>query len=70
MTITIPTEKLPEIRTWRVGKTYRVKLVLKQVAMEENSGTFEIIDATSLEPVDKANQAFLNSDSGMYVGDK
>lgn len=63
----VPFDKLPEARDWRVGQTYRTKMVLKQTGQNERGADFDVVDATSLEPIDKANQHFL-SDGGMYVG--
>lgn len=65
----IPYEKLPEAREWRVGQTYRTKMVLKQVGQTEHGADFDVVDATSLEPIDQANQHFL-SDGGMYISRK
>ena len=58
---------LPESKNWKVGKSYRVKLVLRQVSVSESGADFEIVDATSLEPEDKGRRKF-TSDSGTYVG--
>ena len=65
--ITVPHEILPESKDWKIGKMYRTKMVLKQTGANERNANFDIVDATSLEPKDKANQMFL-SDGGMYVG--
>lgn len=65
-TIYIPFEYLPEGKDWKVGGTYRVKMVLKQRSMDEDSATFEIIDATSLEG-DRKKKPVLSSDTGSYL---
>lgn len=66
--ITITHDKLPDSKDWKVGETYRVKMVLKQVASREDSAEFEIVDASSLEPNDKAKRKFLLSEGGMIKG--
>lgn len=63
----IPYSVLPEARNWRVGRTYRVKMVIKQMGQMENGAHFEIADATSLEPNEARKRAFI-SDSGSYGG--
>ena len=63
----IPYDKLPEARDWRVGRIYRVKMVIKQVAQMENGANFEVEDATSLEQNEARKRAFI-SDSGSYGG--
>jgi len=60
-------DKLPESKTWQVGKAYRVKVVLRQTGSDENGATFEVVDATSMEPADKHKQRFL-SDGGYFKG--
>lgn len=60
-------DKLPEAKDWRVGQAYRCKVVLKQVGSDENGATFEIVDATSMEPTDKGKQRWL-SDGGYFKG--
>lgn len=69
MSTFVPYEKLPESRDWRVGQTYRTKMVLKQTGLDEQGANFEVVDATSLEPIDQANQHFM-SDGGIYVSRK
>lgn len=64
-TIFIPFDKLPEGRLWEVGRSYRVKAVLRQVGTLENGATFEVVDATSLEPEDKGKRHYLTE--GGYV---
>lgn len=61
-------DKLPEAKDWKVGDTYRVRMVLKQTSLNSQSATFEIVDASSLEAVDKAKSNILLSDEGMYMG--
>lgn len=65
----VPFDVLPEAREWRVGKSYRTKMVLKETAQTETGANFDIVDATSLEPNDKANQHFL-SDGGTFFSRK
>lgn len=68
--ISLPLSLLPEAKEWPIGETYRVKVVLKLTALSETDATFEIVDASSMEPEDKGKQSFLNSDGGMYIGKK
>ncbi len=63
----IPFEELPEARNWRVGQIYKMKLVGKQISINEKGATFKIIDAQSLER-DKRQRFFISSDSGVYGG--
>ena len=58
-TVFIPFEFLPEGKLWTVGKTYRVKMVLKQTGMTEKGATFEILDASSISNLDRARHEFL-----------
>ena len=66
-TVYIPFEKLPEAKDWKVGQAYRIKSVLRQTGSDENGATFEIVDATSMEPADKGKQRWL-SESGFFKG--
>jgi len=66
--INIPYDLLPEAREWKMGKTYRVKTVLKQVGADEKYGVFEIVDASSMEMRDRANRSFM-SETGSYKGE-
>jgi len=66
-TVYIPFGHLPEARDWRVGQVYRTKLVLKQISLDEDGATFEIVDATSLEG-DRKVRPVLNSEGGTYRG--
>jgi len=61
--IYLPFEMLPEGKDWKVGKAYRVKLVLKQSGMQEEGANFEVVDATSLEPNEKGRR-YITSESG------
>ena len=63
----IPFDILPESRNWSVGKAYRVRLVLRQTGSTEDGATFEVVDATSLEPADKGKRYFV-SESGSLKG--
>ena len=65
VTINLPFDLLPEGQRWSVGKVYRVKLVLKQTGVLEDSATFEVVDANSLEAVDKSKSRYFTSDSGV-----
>lgn len=65
--ITIPFSMLPEAERWSVGRNYRIKAVLKQVGMHEDSADFEVVDYTSLEPDERAKRAML-SDGGVLMG--
>lgn len=59
----IPFDILPEGQHWQVGKSYRVRLVLRQTGTYEKGAMYEIVDATSLEPADKGRRYFM-SESG------
>ena len=59
----IPFDILPEGRDWKVGKSYRVRLVLRQVNVGEHGAEFEVVDATSLEPADKGRR-YYSTESG------
>ena len=58
-TVNLPFELLPEGRFWVVGKTYRVKLVVRQTGMNEHGADFEILDASPLSQLDRARQELL-----------
>lgn len=61
----IPFEILPEAKSWQVGKTYRVKMVLRQTGMDEQGATFDILDASSLDTADiPGRRKWFLSDSG------
>ena len=62
----IPFEVLPEGRHWRVGQSYRVRVVLRQVNTGEDGASYEVVDATSLESADSSRGKFLRSEGG-YV---
>ena len=63
----LPFGLLPEAKDWRVGQVYRVKLVIKQRSLDEDSASFEIVDASSLE-INKKNVTSISSDGGSYRG--
>ena len=63
----IPFEVLPEGQYWKVNSAYRVKLVLRQVSLDENGASFEVVDATSLESDDRGKRHFY-SDGGVLKG--
>ena len=65
--VEIPFATLPEGQSWKVGQAYRVKVVLRMTGQDEDGATFEIVDATSLEPTDKANRKWL-SEGGYLKG--
>lgn len=62
--ITVPFELLPEGKVWKVGQTYRIRAVLKQVSTGEQDATYELIDTTSLESGDAGATRFLRSEGG------
>ena len=64
--VSIPFTLLPEGRYWKVGQTYRAKLVLRQVSTGEEDATYEVVDASSLEVGDASKGKFLRSEGG-YV---
>ena len=55
----LPYNILPEGQNWKVGQSYRVKVVLRQVGLEEDGAEFEVVDATSMEPSDKMARKWL-----------
>ena len=63
----LPFEVLPEGQHWKVNNAYRVKLVLRQVSLDEKGASFEVVDATSLESGDRSKRAFY-SDGGILKG--
>lgn len=65
--VDITFDKLPEAKDWKVGKAYRVKTVLRMTGSDEDGATFEVVDATSMEPADKGKQSFL-SEGGYFKG--
>ena len=62
-TIFISHDHLPESKNWKIGQSYRVRLVLKQTSSMEDGATFEVVDATSLEREDKGRR-YYTSESG------
>lgn len=50
---------LPEGKTWKIGKTYRISMTIRQKSMDENGAYFEILDAASLSKEDKKNRYYL-----------
>ena len=58
-------DHLPEGKNWKVGMTYRVRLVLKQVGMEEDGATYEVVDATSLEREDKGRRYYTSENGSL-----
>ena len=57
--VRIPFSILHDSRFWKIGKVYRVKLVLKQISQDEEAATFELADASSLETAEKSQRYFL-----------
>jgi len=51
--IYITFDRLPEAVNWKIGQAYRVKTVLRQISSDEEGAIFQIVDATSMEPVDR-----------------
>ena len=47
--VTISFDILPEGKEWRIGRSYRVRLGLRQVSKGEDEATFEVVNAMSLE---------------------
>lgn len=58
-------DKLPEGRNWKLGQSYRVRLVLKQVGLEEEGSTYEVVDATSLEREDKGRRYYTSENGSL-----
>lgn len=63
--VDITFDKLPEAKDWKVGKAYRVKVVLRMTGSDEDGATFEVVDANSLEPTDKSKRRYLSE--GGYI---
>ena len=63
--VQIPFELLPEGRKWKVGKSYRVRLLLRQVSTNEEGASFEVLDAFSLESPERGGRYFV-TESGSY----
>ena len=61
--IRIPFDLLPEAKLWGIGHNYRVKVVLKQVGMDESGVTFELVDASSLTHEDKLKRNFMSGNT-------
>ena len=57
---------LPEARDWKVGKIYRVKMVLRQTGADEEGTSFDLVDVTSLEPTRRSS--VITSEGGEYRG--
>jgi len=55
----ISLELLPEARVWRIGKKYRVEMVLLMTGIGEDNADFEIVDAKSLSYKDKLRHGFM-----------
>lgn len=66
-TISLSFDILPDSRHWAVNSVYRVKLALRQVGLSEEDATFEVVDASSLEPDDKAKKRFLTTEGGYLM---
>lgn len=60
-------DHLPEARDWKVGKKYHVKMVLKQVGMNEDGAEFEVVDATSMEDRAHKVKRFLSGDGSYFA---
>ena len=63
--IFISFDKLPEGRSWKLGMSYRVRLVLRQVGTEETGATYEVVDATSLEREDKGRRYYTSENGAL-----
>lgn len=57
-TIYIPFKDLPDSKYWAIGRPYRVKTILKQIGMDSNGATFEVIKAISQETKLKSKRYF------------
>ena len=65
--VVIPFNLLPEGQSWRIGQSYRVRVVLKQLGKHEDHAEFELVDATSLESPDKGSR-HLSTNEGILLG--
>ena len=57
--VTISFDILPEGKEWRIGRSYRVRLVLRQVSKGEDEATFEVVNAMSLEKKQEHKRYFV-----------
>ena len=64
-TVFISHDHLPESKNWKIGQSYRVRLVLKQTSSTENGATFEVVDATSLEREDKGRRYYTSENGSL-----
>ena len=58
-------DHLPESRNWQVGKSYRVRLVLRQTGLQEEGATFDVVDATSPEREDKGRRYYTSENGSL-----
>ena len=58
-TLTLSFDELPEGKEWRIGKSYRVRLVLREVSKTGDEATFEVLDAMSLEKKQEHKKYFV-----------
>ena len=65
--VSLPFHLLPEGQSWRIGQSYRVRVVLKQLSKHEGHAEFEIVDATSLETPDKGSR-HISTNEGVLRG--
>lgn len=63
--VSIPFEILPEGKFWKVGQSYRVRVVLRQTSTGEDGASYELVDATSMESADSSKGKYLRSENGM-----
>lgn len=61
--ITLSFDELPEGKEWRIGKSYRVRVVLRQISKGEDDATFEVMDTMSLEK-SKEHKRYFVTDGG------
>jgi len=56
---------LPESRTWQIGRTYKLEIIVQQKSMDDSSASFEVSSAKSLNPKDKKTRTYL-TDGGYH----
>lgn len=65
VSVYLPFSILPESKDWSIGQSYRVKLVLKQSSLSEDGANFTIVDASSMDPINRGKRTM--STEGGYL---
>lgn len=58
-TVTLSFDVLPEAKLWQIGRSYRVEMKIRQLSMDANGATFEVLDTMSLSHKDKLRHGFI-----------